>query len=126
MSDAKTKDLPWFSGPYRVIGATSMGQRIRLARGEIMQHHTGLTMTTCPRCGSTVMDLAKVVPPLDAPSLARPMHCTATCQKCDTWFQIVNGTAQPAAPPPPPPNRITDKLRAAGVKPAPKLPPGMG
>jgi len=121
-----TPERPWFSGPYRVIAATKMGQRIRMAPGEVMQHHTGTTFTTCPACGSTVMGLAKVLPPRDAPSLAKPLHCHATCRKCDTWFQIVNGKAQPAEAPPPPPNRITEKLAAAGVKTAPKLPPGLG
>jgi hypothetical protein len=121
-----TTERPWFDGAYRVIQATTMGQRIRLAPGEVMQHHTGVTFTTCPACGSTVMGLAKVVPPLDTPSTAKPMHCNATCRKCDTWFQIVNGRALPAEAPPPAPNRITEKLRAAGVKPAPKLPPGLG
>ena len=116
----------WHAGPYRVIAAKTMAERVRLAPGEIMQHHSGLTFTTCPACGSTVMGLVAVVPPLDAPSLAKPLRCHAPCRRCDTWFQIVNGQARPAEPPPAPAPRIGPALAAAGVKPAPKLPPGLG
>jgi hypothetical protein len=117
---------PWFSGPYHVIAATSMSERLRLAPGEVMQHHAGLILTTCPSCGSTVMGTATVVPPLDAPSLTRPLHCGAKCRACDTWFQIVSGEARYAEPPPPAPNRITEKLAAAGVHAPPRLPPDLG
>jgi hypothetical protein len=72
------------------------------------------------------MGLAPVVPPLDAPSLAKPLRCHAPCRRCDTWFQIVNGEARPAAAPPAPPSRITPELAAAGVHPPPRLPPGLG
>lgn len=122
---APTPAAPWFAGPYRVIAATRMTERIRLAPGEIMRHHTGLTFTTCPACGSTVMGLAPVLPPDDAPSLAKPLRCHAPCRRCDTWFQIVNGEARPAQAPPSAAPAIPERLATAGVRPPPRLPPGL-
>lgn len=125
MSDAPA-ERPWRAGPYHVIAATRMGDHLRLAPGEVMRHEHGAVLTTCPACGSTVLGLARLVSAPEAPTFDRPFHCGAKCKACDTWFQLVNGEARPAAAPPPVARRVPPKLADAGVKPPPRLPPGLG
>ncbi len=120
---APAPERAWRQGPYRAIAATRMRERLRLAPGDVMRHEHGLILTTCPVCDSTVMGLGRLLEGGDAPTVDRPLHCGATCRRCDTWFQIAHGRAIPAAPPPPAPNRITEKLAAAGVRPPPRLAP---
>lgn len=113
----------WFRGPWRVIPETSLGDRTRLAPGEIMRHHTGQVVINCPACNAMQIGSGVKGDP-QAPTLAAPVHCgKGFCHRCGVWFTIVGGRTEEAKKPPVRTTAIPPELRRNGVRPAPSLEP---
>jgi len=116
--------MDWYSGPFSVSeGISSLQQRPRPGRGEIIIPRVNQAILRCPACGALQFALVQVTGPATKPTLDRPVRCGAgSCKACGILFTIIDGTAQKAAVPEAfaSPLPISARLQAV-LRPVPKL-----
>ncbi len=112
-----------FTGRWRVIDKSTLGERPRPAPGEIIKHRSGAVVLCCPACGAMQFAHAPVVGDDMSPTIAKPIQCgSGNCKQCGIWFSIDAGQTALNEPPKKRPQRaIPERLVKAGVKEAPKL-----
>jgi hypothetical protein len=92
----------WFQGQYKVLaGVERLEQRPRPAPGEIIRHKGGaVVIMRCPACEAIQFFVAKISGRDDAPTLSKPVKCSAgSCRDCGVWFRVVEGRVGSVEPP---------------------------
>jgi hypothetical protein len=113
-----------FEGPWKVAKHGSLEKGVP-GKGVILKHRTGAVVLRCPKCNALQFAHSPVGGHVRAPTLSKPIQCGAGhCNRCAIWFTVDAGkTVIVEGPPAKRSTPVPTRLRKAGVRPPPKLPP---